>query len=101
VRLLVIGAGGHAKVVIDAALCAGFEIAGIVGREGDPEELLGIPVSHDATDIASDGSSSPSATTPLEPSTSTSTAPMASSPQASSTPLPSSQREYTSAQAHS
>jgi sugar O-acyltransferase (sialic acid O-acetyltransferase NeuD family) len=54
VRLLVIGAGGHAKVVIDAARCAGFEIAGIVGREGDPAEVLGIPVSHDATDIASD-----------------------------------------------
>lgn len=54
-RLLVIGAGGHAKVVIDAARCAGFEIAGIVGREGDPEELLGIRVSHDATDIAADG----------------------------------------------
>ena len=53
-RLLVIGAGGHAKVVIDAARGAGFEIVGIVGREGDPEELLGIPVSTDATDIASD-----------------------------------------------
>lgn len=54
-RLLVIGAGGHAKVVIDAARCSGFEIAGVVGREGDPEELLGIPVSRDASDTAADG----------------------------------------------
>ena len=53
-RLLVIGAGGHAKVVIDAARCAGFEISGIVGREGDPAQVLGIPVSRDATDIAAD-----------------------------------------------
>lgn len=54
-RLLVIGAGGHAKVVIDAARCAGFEIAGILGRPGDPAEVLNAPVSHDASGISADG----------------------------------------------
>jgi UDP-perosamine 4-acetyltransferase len=56
VRLLVHGAGGHAKVVIDAARRAGYEIAGVVGRpEVDEAELLGIPVSHSAADIEADG----------------------------------------------
>lgn len=43
-RLLVIGAGGHAKVVIDAALEAGYDVVGAVGRPGDPDEVLGVPV---------------------------------------------------------
>jgi len=55
VRLLVIGAGGHAKVVIDAARCTGFEIAGVVGSPDGVTELLGIPVSHDAEQIEADG----------------------------------------------
>jgi sugar O-acyltransferase (sialic acid O-acetyltransferase NeuD family) len=55
VRLLVIGAGGHAKVVIDAARRAGLEIAGVLGNEGDPAELLGLPVTHDAADVHADG----------------------------------------------
>lgn len=46
-RLLVIGAGGHAKVVIDAARVAGFDVVGVFGRAGDPDELLGIPVIRD------------------------------------------------------
>ena len=54
-RLLVIGAGGHAKVVIDAARMAGFEIAGVVGEPGGRTELLGIPVIHDAATISADG----------------------------------------------
>jgi sugar O-acyltransferase (sialic acid O-acetyltransferase NeuD family) len=44
VRLLVVGAGGHAKVVIDAADAAGFEIVGVIGTAGDPAEVLGRPV---------------------------------------------------------
>lgn len=53
-RLLVIGAGGHAKVVVDAARCAGFEIAGVVGLAGGRHELLGVPVSLDADGIHAD-----------------------------------------------
>jgi len=55
VRLLVIGAGGHAKVVIDAARCAGMQVVGIVGHPGDPAEVLGVPVSADASAIEADG----------------------------------------------
>lgn len=40
-RLLVIGAGGHAQVVIEAAEAAGWSIAGVVGRAGDRDEVLG------------------------------------------------------------
>lgn len=43
-RLLVIGAGGHAKVVIDAARAAGFDVVGVFGRAGDPASILGVPV---------------------------------------------------------
>lgn len=43
-RLLVVGAGGHAKVVIDAARLAGFEVVAAVGRDGDPAELMGVRV---------------------------------------------------------
>jgi UDP-perosamine 4-acetyltransferase len=45
VRLLVVGAGGHAKVVINAAEEAGFEIAGVIGTASDAREILGHPVS--------------------------------------------------------
>ena len=54
-RLLVVGAGGHAKVVIDAARAAGSEIAGIVGVPGDPPEILGHPVTASAEDVEADG----------------------------------------------
>ncbi len=54
-RVLVIGAGGHAKVVIDAVRCAGFTIAGVLGREGDPDAVLGHAVSRDASDVEADG----------------------------------------------
>jgi len=47
VRLLVIGAGGHAKVVIDAARSAGHEVIGVVGDRAGRTELLGIEISHD------------------------------------------------------
>jgi sugar O-acyltransferase (sialic acid O-acetyltransferase NeuD family) len=55
VRLLVVGAGGHAKVVIDAAEAAGFEIAGVLGGPGDAPELLGHPVSSDGAQALADG----------------------------------------------
>lgn len=54
-RLLVIGAGGHAKVVLDAARTAGFEIAGVVARDPHPDTLLGEPVSADAAGIDAEG----------------------------------------------
>jgi sugar O-acyltransferase (sialic acid O-acetyltransferase NeuD family) len=54
VRLLVVGAGGHAKVVVDAAEEAGFEIAGVIGTESDAPEILGHPVSHDREGVQAD-----------------------------------------------
>lgn len=53
-RLLVIGAGGHAKVVVDAAEAAGWEIAGIVGQRNDAFQLLGHRVTHSAEGIETD-----------------------------------------------
>jgi len=44
VRLLVVGAGGHAKVVVDAAAESGWELAGVIGQPGDPVEVLGVEV---------------------------------------------------------
>jgi sugar O-acyltransferase (sialic acid O-acetyltransferase NeuD family) len=55
VRLLVFGAGGHAKVVIDTARSAGFTIAGVIGMPGQSESVLGVPVSHSANGIEADG----------------------------------------------
>ncbi|MBE0476964.1 MAG: acetyltransferase [Coriobacteriia bacterium] len=54
-RLLVFGAGGHARSVIDAARTAGWEIAGVIGRPGDPDAVLGHPVTHDASGVEADG----------------------------------------------
>lgn len=46
-RLLIAGAGGHAKVVVDAAVAAGLDIAGVLGTADDPASVLGVPVVHD------------------------------------------------------
>jgi len=54
-RLLVVGAGGHAKVVIDAAEEAGFEIAGVIGTATDAPEILGHRVSKDREGATADG----------------------------------------------
>ncbi|HEY5549062.1 MAG TPA: NeuD/PglB/VioB family sugar acetyltransferase [Coriobacteriia bacterium] len=54
-RLLIVGAGGHAKVVIDAAEEAGFEIAGVIGSIADAPEVLGHPVSQDREGVSADG----------------------------------------------
>lgn len=53
-RLLIAGAGGHAKVVIDAAVACGFEIAGVMGKPGGATTLLGYPVTDDATAVQAD-----------------------------------------------
>lgn len=54
-RLLVIGAGGHAKVVIDAARLAGFQVAAVLGVPGDPPDVLGHPVTLDPGSCSADG----------------------------------------------
>lgn len=43
-RVLVIGAGGHAKVVIEALRAAGFDPVGIVDPRAEAPMLLGVPV---------------------------------------------------------
>lgn len=43
-RLVVVGAGGHAKVVIDAALAAGHEVVAALDPSGERGLLLGVPV---------------------------------------------------------
>lgn len=53
-KLLVIGAGGHAKVVIDAARHAGWDIAGVVDTNPERSEVLAYPVSRSSESIAAD-----------------------------------------------
>lgn len=53
-RLLVIGAGGHAKVVASAAVEYGWEIAGIVDETGQRTELMGLSVLSSAEGIDAD-----------------------------------------------
>lgn len=53
-RLLVVGAGGHAKVVIDTAEAAGYEIAGVIGSAEGVTEILGHHVSTDPAEISAD-----------------------------------------------
>lgn len=43
-RVLVVGAGGHAKVVIEALRAAGFDPVGLVDPRPDAPALLGVPV---------------------------------------------------------
>ena len=54
-RLLVVGAGGHAKVVIDAAEAAGHAVVGVVGTAADAPEVLGHAVVDSAEGIEADG----------------------------------------------
>lgn len=54
-RLLVVGAGGHAKVVIDAAQEAGHDVVAVVGLPSDAAEILGHSIVHSAEGIAADG----------------------------------------------
>jgi sugar O-acyltransferase (sialic acid O-acetyltransferase NeuD family) len=53
--LLVIGAGGHAKVVIDAARCARIEVAGVIGEPLGRHDLLGVPIAETPDGIDADG----------------------------------------------
>ncbi|MFW5837491.1 MAG: acetyltransferase [Desulfovibrionaceae bacterium] len=43
---IVIGAGGHAKVLVDAMLLAGMEVLGLLDRDPGqaPKDVLGVPV---------------------------------------------------------
>jgi sugar O-acyltransferase (sialic acid O-acetyltransferase NeuD family) len=54
VRLLIIGAGGHAKVVCDAAQAAGWDIAGVVDEHVTRTEVLGHLVSRSVAGIEAD-----------------------------------------------
>ena len=54
-RLLVVGAGGHAKVVVDAAEVAEQAVVGVVGAASDPPEVLGHAVSASPGEIDADG----------------------------------------------
>lgn len=54
-RLVIHGAGGHAKVVLAAALDAGHEVVAVIGLPGGVTSLLGHPVVESDDGIASDG----------------------------------------------
>lgn len=43
-RLLVYGAGGHAKVVVDAAQAAGDDVVYVIDKQAGHTELLGVPI---------------------------------------------------------
>lgn len=42
--VVVLGAGGHAKVVIEILQATGYQVSSCVGGEDSPKECLGIPV---------------------------------------------------------
>lgn len=54
-KLLVVGAGGHAKVVVDAARACGLEVVGAVDEADGVASVLGVPVHADATHLEADG----------------------------------------------
>lgn len=53
-KLIVIGAGGHARVVIDAAKANGFSLCGIIDTDykGQEERILGCPVIGDLDSLS-------------------------------------------------
>lgn len=51
-RVLVIGAGGHAKVVIEALQAAGFAPGGLIDAEATPRTVLGVAVLGDDAALA-------------------------------------------------
>jgi sugar O-acyltransferase (sialic acid O-acetyltransferase NeuD family) len=53
-RLLVIGAGGHAKVVIDSARAASIDVVGVIGDPQGRTDLLGVPIAATADSIEAD-----------------------------------------------
>lgn len=54
-RLLVIGAGGHASVVVDAAQVAGIDVMRVVGDASGRPDMLGVPISPTAEGADADG----------------------------------------------
>jgi UDP-perosamine 4-acetyltransferase len=50
--VVLLGAGGHAKVVIEAFRAVGDTVAHCIGGSADPETLLGVPVIHDENELA-------------------------------------------------
>ncbi|TCH96223.1 hypothetical protein EJV46_21850 [Roseococcus sp. SYP-B2431] len=47
-RVLILGAGGHGRAVCEAALDAGFEVAGFLDGRGSLPDVLGLPVRGEA-----------------------------------------------------
>lgn len=47
--MILFGAGGHGKVALDAALCAGIPVAVVVDGKPEVDHLLGISVVASAT----------------------------------------------------
>ncbi|MCX8006498.1 MAG: acetyltransferase [Coriobacteriia bacterium] len=54
-RLVVIGAGGHAKVVVDAARAAGIDVLAAVGDPAGARTVLGVPVVATLEEVEADG----------------------------------------------
>lgn len=54
-RIVVVGAGGHAKVVVDAARCAGHDVVAILDDRTDIETVLGVPITVRIADVRADG----------------------------------------------
>lgn len=46
-RVVIFGAGGHAKVCIEILVSCGYAIEAVIGRAGDSESLLGYTVQRD------------------------------------------------------
>jgi len=55
VRIVVAGAGGHAKVVIDAARAAGHDIVAVLDERTDIAELLGATLVRSLDGVAAEG----------------------------------------------
>jgi sugar O-acyltransferase (sialic acid O-acetyltransferase NeuD family) len=54
VKLVVVGAGGHAKVVVDAARAAGHTVLAAEGDTGGADDVLGVPVVQPLSQLPAD-----------------------------------------------
>lgn len=50
--IYILGAGGHAKVIIEIAELLGYKIAGVFDQNEDVKEILNYPVFHDFKDLS-------------------------------------------------
>ena len=50
-EICIIGAGGHAKVVMETAELAGYSVKGVYDQNEDIKEILGFPVFHELSTI--------------------------------------------------